>query len=50
MQAHVALMEEVKKKILEAEAALRTKSMRISELEAELIAAESNSFAKIKQL
>jgi len=27
------LMEEVKKKILEAEVALKTKSMRISELE-----------------
>ncbi len=50
MQAHVALMEEVKKKILEAEQALKTKSMRISELEAELISAESHSFAKIKSL
>ena len=43
-------MEEVKRKILDAETALRTKTMRIQELEAELIAAESNAFAKIKSL
>jgi predicted RNase H-like nuclease (RuvC/YqgF family) len=50
MQAQVSLMEEVKRKILDAETALRTKSMRISELEAELLSAESNTYAKIKSL
>lgn len=43
-------MEEVKRKILDAETALRTKSMRISELEAELLSAESNTYSKIKSL
>jgi hypothetical protein len=48
MQAQVALIEEVKRKILEAETTLRTKSIRITELEVELAAVESNAYARTK--
>lgn len=50
MQAQVALIEEVKRKILDAEAALRAKSMRIVELESELVQSESNAYNRVKSL
>ena len=50
MQTQFGLIEDCKRRILDAEAAIKNKAMRIIELEAELVQNETSSYNKIKQL
>lgn len=50
MQVQVSLIEEVKRKIIDAEGTLKQKSFRINELEAELVSVESSAYTKTKAL
>lgn len=50
MNAQVNLIDEVKRKIIDAESALKSKSIRISELESELVSQENQAYARVKQV